>query len=465
MIRLVAGECAQAVGGSLSFCPADAVFTGVSTDSRKIKLGDLFVAIKGEHFDGADYAVAAIKSGAVAVLSEVAIADVPTLICPGDAVEALQRLASWHRSKFLKTKVIGVTGSAGKTLTKDMITAVLSQAGSVVATTGSANNEIGLPMTLLGTDSEADFLVVELGARHMGDIDKLTQIARPDIGVVTNVGLAHVEIFGNIENISKAKAELVVDLPPTGWAVLNADDPRVVAMTERTAAQIITFGHDENADVRFSEVNVSESGKTKFNVSSSFGETDTQSGSALLPLGGKHLASNASAAVAVGLLLGVDLTQGCRALNAMTLISPHRARVFKHDSWTIIDDTYNANPESMSAALQLLVDIAGSRRKVAVLGEMRELGALGAKEHERIGAQAADADLSVLIAVGDLARFYLPTLPSGVKTFECADALGAIEALRSALQPNDVVLVKASRALGLEAVVADISGGLVGASQ
>jgi UDP-N-acetylmuramoyl-tripeptide--D-alanyl-D-alanine ligase len=461
----VASECAQAVGGVLSLCPVDAVFTGVSTDSRNISQGDLFVAIKGEHFDGADYAASAIKSGAVAVLSEFAIPDVPTLICPENSVESLSKLASWHRGRLTKTKVIGVTGSAGKTLTKDMITAVLSHAGSVVATTGSANNEIGLPMTLLGTDPEADFLVVELGARQMGDIDKLVRIARPDIGVVTNVGLAHVEIFGDIENTSLAKAELVVALPSTGWAVLNADDSRVCAMADKTTAQIVTFGHNQEADVRFSEVNVSDSGTTVFNVSSTFGSIDTKSAEVLLPLGGKHLASNASAAVAVGLLLGVGLTQGCRALSSMTLISPHRARVFESDSRTIIDDTYNANPESMAAALQLLVDIAGSRRKVAVLGEMRELGSLSAKEHERIGAQAANAGLSVLIAVGDLARRYLPSKSSGVKTYECADARSAIEVVGSALQPNDVVLIKASRALGLEAVVAAISGDLVEANQ
>lgn len=465
MINTFVRECADVIGAQIFNCNADLPIEGVCTDSRQVKQGNLFVAIKGEKFDGAEFANHAVENGAVVVLAERPLGNLPTIVCPKSSIDALQALATWYRRQLVGATVIGITGSAGKTLTKDMIAAVLRSAGEVVATTGSANNEIGLPVTLLSADQQTDFLVLEMGARHRGDIATLCKIAEPDIGVVTNVGLAHVEIFGSIDDTAQAKSEIIQNLRTDSWAVLNIDDDRVTSMKDKTLAHVVTFGSQDLADVKFSEVQVDKNGCTKCKISSKWrkngstqGEASkpAQEGNVTLDLGGKHLASNAAAAIAVGLIADVGVAQGCAALSDMSLVSPHRARVINQGPVVVIDDTYNANPESMAAALHLLYDTAGARRKVAVLGEMRELGLHAETEHKKIGQQAGELGISALIAVGPQAKFYLDSSSPEMIKVEVSDATGALSALESMLMPNDVVLVKASRALGLEQVVAGL---------
>jgi len=449
MITTTLGSCAEVTGSTLHSVDSESEVSGVSTDSRKIAPGELFVCIEGERFDGATFAKDAIARGAVAALSSKQIPGVPLVLAPGGAIAALQSLARWNRDKCPDITVVGITGSAGKTLTKDFIAQVLNTKGRVVATKRSENNEIGLPMTVLEADLDTRFLVLEMGARHAGDIENLVAIARPQISVVTNVGLAHVEIFGSIEDTQRAKSEIVQRLDSDCYAVLNADDERVMAMKSVTKAQVLTFGQGSNADVRFENVSIDPAGSTTFDLSTS----TTKRVPVKLDLAGRYLASNAAAAAAVGLVCGVELSDSAKALSEGSSPSPHRARVKEAKGFTVIDDSYNANPEAMFAALQMLKDVAGVRRKVAVIGDMRELGSESARQHELVGSMLSQFQVSVLIAVGEAARGYVSGSSDDVVCSWVPDAAGAIEILQSTLEPDDVVLVKASRAIGLDEVV------------
>ena len=449
MIKTTLGVCAEVTAATLHAVDAGVEFSSVSTDSRKIRPGELFVAIEGERFDASTFAKDAIARGAVAVLSSKPIAGVPLVQVPGSAVTALQGLARFNREKCVNLTVIGITGSAGKTLTKDFTAQVLGTRGRVVATKASENNEIGLPLTVLQADSSTRFLVLEMGARHIGDIARLVEIASPQVSVVTNVGLAHVEIFGSIEGTQRAKSEILQNLASDAYAVLNADDERVMAMKPLTKAKVLTFGEAPNSDARFSNVLVNNAGKTSFELS---GAT-TEPVPVKLDLAGRYLASNAAAAAAVGLACGIELSQAARALSEVSNASPHRAKVVEVKGFTLVDDSYNANPEAMIAALHMLKDVAGSRRKVAVIGDMRELGSESLSQHESIGAKLSEFEVAVLIAVGEAAKAYVTHCSADVMASWVPDAKTAAQVLKGTLEPGDVVLVKASRAVGLDDVV------------
>lgn len=454
MIPLTLEQVARATGGSLggSADPA-VVVTGISTDTRAVSRGDLFVAVVGERVDAHDLAPDAVAAGAAAVLASRTVD--PPHVLVDDTVAALGRLAHAVLSDHPSVVVVGVTGSSGKTSTKDLLAQLLPAYGPTVAPQGSLNTEVGLPVTALGIDGSTRVLVAEMGARGIGHIRYLCGITPPRIGVVLNVGHAHVGEFGSRENIAVAKGELVECLPSAaqgGTAVLNADDPLVAAMASRTTARVVRFGEAATADVRAVDVALDEEGRASFGLLVG-GRTAPVS----LGLHGRHHVSNALAAAAVGTALGLDLDEVAAALSAARPASRWRMEVSTASSGaTVVNDAYNANPDSVRAALQALAAMTrGGRRGTAVLGEMFELGETTVELHEETGREAARQGASRLVAVGAsepvaaLARGFAAESgrPDGAVVVADADAaLGAI----GALGESDVVLVKASRAAGLE---------------
>ncbi|WP_432534839.1 UDP-N-acetylmuramoyl-tripeptide--D-alanyl-D-alanine ligase [Kineococcus arenarius] len=467
MIALTAAEVAQLAGGRLTAGAASTRVDGpVVVDSRRAVPGALFVALPGARVDGAEHAAAAVAAGAVLVLAQRAV-DVPdgtAVVLVEDGVAALGRLAAGALERLRAggsgPRVVGVTGSAGKTTTKDLLAAVLAPLGPVVAPEGSFNNEIGVPLTVLRADAGTAALVVEMGARGAGHIAALCRTARPSTGAVLNVGTAHAGEFGSLEATAAAKGELVEALPADGLAVLNADDPRVAAMAARTAARVLTFGQGPDADVRALDVGVDELARPVFTLAA-HGRTAR----VRLRLHGEHQVPNALAAAAVALGLGVDLQDVAAALSAAEAASAGRMQVVQRpDGVTVVHDAYNANPDSVRAALKALVGMAGGRRTWAVLGEMLELGASSRDEHDAVGRTAVRLDVSQLLVVGAGARpVYTGAVMEGSWGEEAAFADDVEEAQRfldEHLRPGDVVLVKASHGAGLGALAeALIAGG------
>jgi UDP-N-acetylmuramoyl-tripeptide--D-alanyl-D-alanine ligase len=371
-----------------------------------------------------------------------------------DTTIAIGRLAAAVRSRLDGCTVVGLTGSQGKTSTKDLLAHLLASAGPVVAPAGSHNNELGVPLTVLRADDQTAFLVVEMGARGRGHIDYLSRIARPTVGLVLNVGVAHVGEFGTQADIAAAKGELVEGLSSTGLAVLNADDALVAAMAGRTAGRVVTFGATEDADVRVVGLELDVDGCPRFDL-----RTATGSVPVAMRLTGAHQAHNAAAAATVALELGVPLDVTGRLLSTASAVSPWRMeRHERADGVVVINDAYNANPDSVRAALQTLAVVGRGRgaRTVAVLGEMLELGDSSRAEHDAAGRLAARLGVDSVVVVGEGAR----AVDEGARadaswtgrSVVVADVAEAVTYLRGALGPGDVVLVKASRATGLERV-------------
>jgi UDP-N-acetylmuramoyl-tripeptide--D-alanyl-D-alanine ligase len=450
MIRMTLGAVAAAVGGTLHDADPDTVVTGtVEFDSRKAGPGGLFLAVPGERVDGHAFAAAAIEQGAVAVLCTRPVT--APRIEVADGIAALTALAAFVARRLTAT-VVGVTGSSGKTSTKDLLAAVLGAAGPTVAAVGSANNELGHPYTVLRADESTRFLVLELGARGIGHIRHLTEVAPLSIGAVLNVGSAHIGEFGSREAIAQAKGELVESLPATGTAVLNADDPLVSAMAARTAARVVSFGTGPTADVRATDVGQDELSRPRFTL-----HAGGEAAHVALQLVGAHHVANALAAAAVARAAGMPLADIAAALSAARAASRWRMEVTERpDGVVVINDAYNANPESMRAALDALVSVAAARdaRAVAVLGHMAELGPSEQAEHEALGRLAAQPAIARVLAVGDAAR---PIVHGAAlegswhgEASWVPDAAAAMDVLRNDLRPGDVVLVKASRAASLE---------------
>jgi UDP-N-acetylmuramoyl-tripeptide--D-alanyl-D-alanine ligase len=451
VISLSLGAVAQLTGGTLAGADPETVVTGpVLMDSRAVVSGTLFVAVPGERVDGHDFAAEAVRSGAVAVLAQRPV-DAPAIIVD-DVVRALGALARGVVDRLPQTTVIGVTGSSGKTSTKDLIAQVLERLGPTIAPVGSLNNEIGHPMTVLRADEDTRFLVLEKSARGLGHIGYLTRIAPPKIGVVLNVGSAHIGEFGSREVVAKAKGELVEALPATGTAILNADDPMVRAMAARTAAKIITYGRVPDALIRATDEWLDDQGRATFTLVTPEGTLPVS-----LRLYGSHAVSNALAAAAVAYETGMGLQEIAEALSAAVTVSRWRMEVTERaDGVTVVNDAYNANPESMRAAVDALTHMARGRRSYAVLGGMAELGSSAVAEHEKIGQHVARSGVTGLIAVGAMAAPILDGARQvGSWTGECVqvdDVGGAVAALGERLRAKDVVLVKGSRVAGLERV-------------
>jgi UDP-N-acetylmuramoyl-tripeptide--D-alanyl-D-alanine ligase len=460
VIELTLGEIAAIVAGRLHAAEPGALVRGpVEFDSRKVAAGGLFLALPGEHVDGHDYVPDAVARGAVAAVVTRPV-DAPSIVV-ADGFAALAALASYVVRHLPGVTVIGITGSSGKTTTKDMLAQVLASAGATVAPPGSFNNELGHPYTVLRADRRTRFLVLETSARGIGHIRYLTGIAPPRIGVELNVGSAHLGEFGSREAIAQAKGELVEALPAAadgGVAVLNADDPLVLAMARRTAARVVTFGESPQADVQATGVRTDELDRPSFTA-----RAGGESAPVQLAYPGRHSVSNATAALAAALECGVSLAAAAAALGAARPVSRWRMELTERgDGVLVVNDAYNANPESMAAALRTLADLTRRRggRGVAVLGAMAELGDAEAAEHAALGRLVAELGIDRLIAVGAGARpieaaAVLEGSWRGTATWvDGTDA--AIAELRRDLRPGDVVLVKASRAASLERVAAAI---------
>ena len=463
MIELSLGEVAAATAGRLDCVPraAERVTGPVVVDSRRAAPGALFVALPGERADGHDYAAAAVAAGAVAVLAARPVRHPAVVV--DDVLVALGRLTRYVADQLTEVIVVGVTGSSGKTSTKDLLAHLLAGRGATVAPPGSYNNEIGVPLTVLRADRSTAHLVLEMGARGAGHIAALCALAPPHIGVVLNVGTAHLGEFGSREAVARAKGELVEVLPPEGLAVLNADDPLVAAMASRTSARVATFtiegsvegsvkgSVEGSVDVAARAVSLDPRGRPSFVLVAASGEAAVH-----LPLYGAHHVPNALAAACVAGELGMPVADVAAALSQAVPASRWRMEVAERaDGVTVVNDAYNANPDSVAAALEALVAMAGGRRTWAVLGEMRELGAASANEHEAVGRLAVRLGVSRLVAVGtEAARVHAAATQEGstVESATVPDADAALALLRDELCPGDVVLVKASRAAGLERV-------------
>ncbi|MET8288283.1 MULTISPECIES: UDP-N-acetylmuramoyl-tripeptide--D-alanyl-D-alanine ligase [Streptomyces] len=463
MIALSLAEIAAVVGGQTHDIPDPALqVTGpVVRDSREVEPGSLFVAFAGERVDGHDFARAVVDAGAVAVLASRPVG-VPAIVVE-DVQTALGALAR-HVVERLGTTLVALTGSAGKTSTKDLIAQVLRSKAPTVFTPGSLNNEIGLPLTALTATEETKYLVLEMGARGIGHIRYLADLTPPKIGLVLNVGTAHIGEFGGREQIAQAKGELVEGLPEDGAAVLNADDPLVRAMASRTKARVVLFGESGEADVRAENVRLTDLGQPAFRLHTPSGCSDVT-----MRLYGEHHVSNALAAAAVAHELGMSADEIARALSEAGSLSRWRMEVTERpDGVTVVNDAYNANPESMRAALRALVAMGRGRRTWAVLGQMAELGDEALAEHDAIGRLAVRLNVSKLVAVGGREASWLQLGAYnegswGEESVHVSDAQAAVDLLRSELRPGDVVLVKASRSVGLERVAqALLAGGAEG---
>jgi UDP-N-acetylmuramoyl-tripeptide--D-alanyl-D-alanine ligase len=454
MIPMTLPEIAAVVGGEVHDDPGVTVSAPAFIDSRSPLRDGLFVAFPGHNVDGHDFAAAAVEGGAAAVLCARAVG-VPSVVVP-DPLAALAALARHVLTQLPRVRVVGLTGSQGKTSTKDMLAQVLATAGTTVATAGSFNNEIGFPLTVLRADAETEYLVLEMGARGVGHLADLCEIAPPDVSLVLNVGKAHLGEFGTQEDIARAKGEIVEALDEDGVAVLNADDPLVAAMASRTGARSLTYGESAASDVRLANLELDELGRPSFDLS-----TPDATAHVELTLVGEHQAHNAAAAAAVALSVGMSLDQAAAALTAAVPASRWRMEVSERsDGVTVINDAYNANPDSMRAALKALAAVGRGRgegtRTVAVLGEMRELGEASRDEHDAVGRLAVRLDISQLLVVGEPARpMHLGACLEGSWADESVfvqDNEQALAWLRDHLEPGDVVLLKASRAAALETV-------------
>ncbi|MDG3011993.1 UDP-N-acetylmuramoyl-tripeptide--D-alanyl-D-alanine ligase [Rhodococcus sp. D2-41] len=486
MISLTLARIAEIVGGRLVDVadPQVQVTGAVEFDSRRVTEGGLFLALPGARADGHDHAAAAVAAGAVAVLAARPVGVPAVVVDPlpaGDTgamalehdtdgsgaavLAALGKLAHHSVTALAATTgltIVGVTGSSGKTSTKDLIAAVLEPLGPVVAPPGSFNNELGHPWTALRADEQTRHLVLEMSARHRGNIAALAEIAPPRIGVVLNVGTAHLGEFGSREAIAATKGELAEALPSAadgGVAVLNADDPLVAAMAGRTAARVVRVGQSEAADVRATDIHLDDLARASFTMI-------TQAGTAPVTLAvhGEHQVGNALAAAAVALECGAGLEQIVAALAAAGPVSARRMEVTtRADGVTVINDSYNANPDSVRAALKALVSMARTgrerdgtfRRTWAVIGEMGELGDESVIEHDRVGRYAVRIDVSKLVIVGTgrpshaLHQGAVMEGSWGDEATLVPDADAAVALLADEVAPSDLVLVKASQAVGL----------------
>jgi len=463
VIPLSLAQVAEITAGELYGDPAAMVTGAVVIDSRRAEPGGLFAAVPGERSDGHDFAAAAVAAGSAAVLATRPV-PVPSVIV-ADVPAALGALARFVADSLPLAQIAGITGSSGKTSTKDLAAQLVERLGPTIAPAGSFNNEFGHPLTVLRADFATRYLVLELSARGPGHIAYLCRVAPPRYGVVLNVGRAHAGEFGGLDQVAQAKGELVEALPPAsgasgavgGVAILNADDPRVLAMAARTQARIVTFGVQvTDATLLATDVRLDELGRPSFML-----RTPEGSAPVTLRLHGAHNVPNALAASALAREFGLDLAGIADGLGAAVARSRWRMEVRQRaDGVTVINDAYNANPESVRAALDALRHLARDGRGFAVLGHMAELGDTSRASHEEIGQFAAEAGLAGLIAVGAEAGPILsgarrvPSWPG--EALAVPDGAAALAVLADRLKPGDVVLVKASRAARLEGVAADL---------
>lgn len=462
MIAITLGDIARVTGGRLVRGDAATVVDGsVETDSRLVGPGSVFVALPGATTDGALFVPAAEAAGAALVIAEREVPGAAALIVVANGVTALADLAREvvARVRALgRLRVVAVTGSNGKTTTKNLMRAIFSAQGPTVAPEGSFNNHVGAPISMLRVDEATEYLVVEMGASHLGEIARLVSIVTPDVGIVLKVGLAHAGEFGGVDAIERAKSEMVTDLPPSAVALLNGDDPRVTRMSDRTAARPVRFGLGAGFEVRAENVETTREG-TSFDYLA-----DGERLPVRLRILGEHHVSNALAALAAAREFGVPAREAIAAIEEVARAERWRMELLDAgDGVTVINDAYNASPDSTAAALKTLAQLTReSGRSVAVLGEMAELGEYALEEHDRIGRLVVRLNIARLVVVGDGARHIHAA--AGLEgswdgeSVLVADLDAAYDLLRGELRPGDVVLVKSSKSAGLRFLGDRIAG-------
>ena len=449
MHKLTLAEIVRVTGAD-SNSDAEIIFDGITTDSRKITAGVLFVALKGERFNGEDFAADALKKGAAAVLVSRNFAqDVDGVVIKvDDTLTAYRQIAGSWRNRF-DIPVVAITGSNGKTTTKDLTAAALTQLGQVLKTSANFNNEVGVPLTLLQLNANHKAAVVEIGMRGLGQIAELAKFVRPTIGIVTNVNETHIELLGSIENIARAKGELVDAIPAGGTVILNADDPHVAAMKNSVAdgVKVITYGLESPADVTAKNFLIG-SISTEFVLTHAGIEYDFE-----IPMLGRHNVSNALAAVAAGLSLGLTIDEIQHGISTLTT-TKMRFEVIRRDGLTIVNDAYNASPASMRVALRTTAEIYDGR-KIAVLGDMLELGAVSEKLHREVGAELVKNNFDTLIALGELGKFIADGARDAGLTnvYFVGSHEEAAQKILELVEEGDTILFKASHAMHMEKII------------
>ncbi len=430
-------------------------FSAIVTDTRKISEGVLFVALKGERFNGEDFAAEALEKGAAGVVVSEDCDKKQLEKCAGtvlqvkDTLAAYQLIAKAWREKFPQIPVVAITGSNGKTTTKDLTAAVLSAKGAVLKTQANFNNEIGLPLTLLGLKKEHTAAVVEIGMRGFHQIEALAPIASPQIGIVTNVGETHMELLGSLENIAKAKQELVEAIPAGGTVILNADNKYVAGMRSaaKEGVKVMTFGLEQEADVKGEAIHT-EGNVTKFMVTYANERHEYE-----VNMVGRHNVYNTLAAIAAGFAMGltpVEVREGLSHLEATKM----RFELQQVKEWNVVNDAYNASPMSMTAAINTLSELTKGR-KIAVLGDMLELGSVSEEAHLHVGEEVAEHGFTALVTRGKMGEFIAKGAENKGMTavYRCASHEDAAEKLHELLQPGDTLLFKGSRGMAMEKII------------
>ena len=452
MLTLKISEVLEATGGQLISGSIETTVSGVSTDSRKISRGCLFIPLVGERFNGHDYINKALEEGAAAVLTQQDESGLENrcFIRVDDTSGALRDIAAFYRKKF-SIPFVGITGSVGKTSTKDMIACVVGSKLSVLKTEGNLNNEIGVPLTIFNLDKTYEAAVLEMGMSGAGEIGRLTAIIKPDVAVITNIGMSHIEKLGSRQNILKAKLEILEALNPDGLVILNGDDALLVGMKNLLKFRTVLYGMDEGVDYRACNINSHGESGTFFDITLGGREYNIH-----IPVPGVHNVHNALAAVAVGCELGIPMED---IIKGIAGFSPSKMRmdIISFNGMKIINDVYNASPNSMEAGINVLSEIDLKSRKTAVLGDMLELGEWAEKAHFDVGKYASAAGIELIIAVGINARFIADGAISAghpgkqVKYFRSNTE--ALDYLQKNLNSGDVILVKGSRGMKMEEIV------------
>lgn len=461
MIPLKSAEIARATRGSIYHGQNGRVIRSISTDSRSLRKGDFFIPLKGENFDGHRFIAEALKKGATGFIAENWNSAMKSKLQPElengtvvigveDSLRAYQDIAH-HVRKKLGAKVVAITGSTGKTSVKDILASILKRVMPVVFPPENYNTEIGVPYTILQADEETRVLVLEMAMRGSGQIKELAEIGSPDIGLLTNIGVTHFELLGSIEKIVEAKAELISSMRKNGAMVFNQDDPWTAQLKKRTPCPTITFGLDAKADVRAEKINLDSGGYPSFKIVSKY----SQEIPVRLSVSGRFNVYNALAAAALAFLLKVPSEDIRKGLEEAAL-SALRMEVINTNNLIILNDTYNASPTSMRAALQALKEVSRGKRKVAILGDMLELGAISDEEHFKLGEEIGRSSIDLLITIGKRAFLIGQGAQKAGMSRDKIMPFGTIaeaeEILAKTVIPGDVVLVKASRAIGLERV-------------
>jgi UDP-N-acetylmuramoyl-tripeptide--D-alanyl-D-alanine ligase len=459
MVPLTLAEVVKATGGRLiTQNNTKLTFTEISLDSRQVAKNSLFIALKGERYDGHDFIKQAIAAGATGVIVKdrrelpagnsnrgVAVITVP------DTKEALLRIGHLLKTK-LNCVTVGITGSNGKTTVKELTANILKQKYKTYSSPLNFNNEIGLPLTLAKAQVDVEVLILELAMRGFKQIKQLAQVAEPKIGVITNIGLSHIELLGSLENIAKAKLELIESLPADGIAVLNADDDWFSYLKKHTQVKLLTYGLSKAADIRAEQVKLDSQSRPQFNLCL----PDGQKGAVHLKLMGYHGVSNALAAATLAFAFNLPLKTIITGLEQEIPVKMRLELETLKNGVKVINDAYNASPASVAAALQVLANFKTDGKRYAVLGQMAELGAFTEEAHKAVGQEILKQNIDVLVTVGQTAALTAQTVEAAkAKTtvFSCKDVAESSTVLLSLIKPGDVILVKGSRVAGLERLV------------